>query len=731
MKSKQKFGWFAGIYAVSGALIIIIVAIFLWQQLSPPEKQLLGNLFSQYSLFILTAGFLLFAGFGVLIEWVFRGYIIPISSLSEEVELIYSANPSHRITIEGSRDVKHLMDQINTGAERYETLKNNVSKQINSAMAESEKEKNILAAIMAELPEAVLICNREGQVILYNTQAKRFFNEQIVQIDKAGNSTANGDPAFTFEEKRFLGIGRSIFELIDKHVIRHALDEMHKRLHRHDAEVVSSFVLTAKGNRLLRAETVPILTTRRKFSGFIIIFHDITQALRTESRTEFLLHSFQDRIRRSAASIKSAIGIMQEYPEMDPVRYERLTKIIQNESTALVHVIQREAGEAFHQDRKQWPLVPVSASDLVEAFRKKATNVLNVALTLEKGKGNEWIRVDSYSMVLILLFLIDRIIKIIGAVEFFCSFSTSDSFVHIDISWEGQALKLEQMRTWENQELHIGKEGLPLYLKEVLDHHEAEIWPYCDRETKIRSCLRLYLPAYKSYPQDTARQVTVLPEDRPEFYNFDLFHQPGQHPDLDDCLLADLPFTVFDTETTGLNPGVDRIISIGAVRIVKLRMLKEERFDALVNPERDIPAETTKIHGIKTDMVRFKPGIDKVLPMFHQFVTDTILVAHNAAFDMRMLQTCEAQTGIKFINPVLDTLLLSDVIHPEHKSHNLSDIAGRLGVEVLGRHTAIGDATTTAILFLKMIPLLGNIGIYTLKEARDASQKSYYARFKF
>jgi DNA polymerase-3 subunit epsilon len=167
------------------------------------------------------------------------------------------------------------------------------------------------------------------------------------------------------------------------------------------------------------------------------------------------------------------------------------------------------------------------------------------------------------------------------------------------------------------------------------------------------------------------------------------------------------------------------------VRIVKLQMLSGERFDQLVNPGRDIPAETTKIHGINAEMVRSKPGIEEILPMFDQFVADTILVAHNAAFDMRMLQTYEAQTKIKFSNPVLDTLLLSAVIHSAHDNHNLKDIARRLGVDVLGRHTAIGDATTTAMIFLKMIPLLGNMGIYTLKEAREASQKTYFARMKF
>ena len=110
---------------------------------------------------------------------------------------------------------------------------------------------------------------------------------------------------------------------------------------------------------------------------------------------------------------------------------------------------------------------------------------------------------------------------------------------------------------------------------------------------------------------------------------------------------------------------------------------------------------------------------------------ETILVAHNAAFDMRMLELKESQTGIKFINPVLDTLLLAAVVHPAQENQNLEAIARRLGISIVGRHTALGDALATAEVFLKFIPLLAQQGIHTLKEARVASQKTMYARLKY
>jgi DNA polymerase-3 subunit epsilon len=130
-------------------------------------------------------------------------------------------------------------------------------------------------------------------------------------------------------------------------------------------------------------------------------------------------------------------------------------------------------------------------------------------------------------------------------------------------------------------------------------------------------------------------------------------------------------------------------------------------------------------------MVQGQPRIGQVLPTFHAYAHDTVLVAHNAAFDMKFLQLKEASTGLRFDQPVLDTLLLSAVIHPNQASHRLEAIAERMNITVLGRHTALGDAMVTAEVFLRMVPLLAEMGIHTLGQAREAAQKTYYARLKY
>uniref|UniRef100_UPI0035597B60 3'-5' exonuclease n=1 Tax=Piscinibacter sp. TaxID=1903157 RepID=UPI0035597B60 len=171
----------------------------------------------------------------------------------------------------------------------------------------------------------------------------------------------------------------------------------------------------------------------------------------------------------------------------------------------------------------------------------------------------------------------------------------------------------------------------------------------------------------------------------------------------------------------------------GAVRIVNGRLLKQECFDQLVNPRRAVRKEAQQVHGISAQMLADQPGIEQVLPVFHRFAEDTVLVAHNAAFDMRFLQLKEAQTGVRFVQPVLDTLLLSALAHPGHPDaeHQLERIAARLGVNVIGRHTALGDAIVTGEVFLKLVPLLAERGIRTLKQAREASRKTMYAKVDY
>ena len=278
--------------------------------------------------------------------------------------------------------------------------------------------------------------------------------------------------------------------------------------------------------------------------------------------------------------------------------------------------------------------------------------------------------------------------------------------------------------------MRVGDGGGTASVRDVMERHSGALWVETDTAAG-EAFFRLLLPAIESADSADAAAL-VRTESRPEYYDFDLFRSSAATQALDDVPLSALAYTVFDTETTGLNPTEgDEIIQIGATRIVNGKLLRHESFEQLVNPRRSIPREGIPIHGITPEMVADQPDITQVLPAFHAFARDTVLVAHNAAFDMRFLQLKERATGVVFDHPVLDTLLLSAVVHPAQPSHRLEEIAARFGIPVIGRHTALGDALVTAEVFLRLIPLLAEQGIHTLGQARRASERTYYARLTY
>ena len=293
-------------------------------------------------------------------------------------------------------------------------------------------------------------------------------------------------------------------------------------------------------------------------------------------------------------------------------------------------------------------------------------------------------------------------------------------------------MSTETVMSWESEPMRFGADVSPLSVRDVMQRHGGEFWFERDR-VRHQAFFRCLLPLAESAGDaEQLNAVAVRHDSRPEYYDFDLFRASESQRALDERRLVELSYTVFDTETTGLEPAAgDQIIQIGAARLVNGKLLRQEAFEQLVDPQRDLPAAGIAIHGIQPEMVIGQPTIDRVLPSFHAYVGDTVLVAHNAAFDMRFLQLAEGRSGVVFDHPVLDTLLLSAVVHPNQESHRLEAIAERFGITVIGRHTALGDAIVTAEVFLKLIPLLAAMGIHTLGQAREAAQRTYYARLRY
>jgi DNA polymerase-3 subunit epsilon len=408
----------------------------------------------------------------------------------------------------------------------------------------------------------------------------------------------------------------------------------------------------------------------------------------------------------------------------------RFRTVVRDEVQAMSQRLDQTATEFADSLKARWPLEEMLGADLIAAAQRRIETRVGLPTKLEEIDESLWIKVDSFSLIQAITYLASRLSDEFEVREVRFRLSAAGRLVHLDLIWSGQAMSTETVMSWELEPMRIEDESSPLAVRDVIDRHDGEMW--LEREkVRHRAFFRILLPA--ATPQEQAEADTYLRgESRPEYYDFDLFAWSEKSHALDDRLLSELTYTVFDTETTGLNPSQgDEIIQIGATRILNGKLLRSESFEQLVDPECPLAPESARIHGITAEMLRGQPTIDKVLPAFHAFAADTVLIAHNAAFDMRFLQLKEAQTGLSFDQPVIDTLLLSAVIHPNQESHRLEAIAERLGLTIVGRHTALGDAIVTAEVFLKLVPLLAEKGIRTLRQAREAAEQSYYARIKY
>ncbi len=186
-------------------------------------------------------------------------------------------------------------------------------------------------------------------------------------------------------------------------------------------------------------------------------------------------------------------------------------------------------------------------------------------------------------------------------------------------------------------------------------------------------------------------------------------HKILQNPYKKDLKELHGKYTVFDIETTGFSRFNEAIIEIGAVKIVNGNKVGE--FSEFVNPKRLIPERITKLTSITDAMVMSAPSIEEVLPSFLEFSKDTILVAHNADFDIGFIKENAYRQGLDFQDISIDSLGLARMLHPEYKNHKLDTICKNLGVPAFHHHRAIDDAKATAYAFEKLMGEFEELGI--------------------
>jgi DNA polymerase-3 subunit epsilon len=713
MHERARFALRAGVLFLGGIGVPAATAAALLAALSPEERQLVLEILSRRFALLVFGAFALLALSLALARWLQGAYIDPARALAARVRATLSVDDGVRIASDGAPELAQLATAIDRLVDDRRRLRQNLDARVRESQVRLEEERNRLAALMSELSEGVMVSNAEGRVLLYNARARLLF---------AGEESAA--PAAP------VGLGRSVFTLIGREQFAHAREKLERALERGDAAPVTSFVAPAGAGRIARFNAAPYRGADAGVAGIVFTFSDVTAMIERESRRLAILQGLAAGIRAPAANIRAAAESLARYPEMEAERRRRFMEILTTESETLsrsIHDALNAYGEAL---KAGLALEEMRAADLLAVARRAIGAMQGLTTVLDAVDEELWLNVDSFALVQSFCHLARKLRDDYGVRTLHLAARARGALAELDLAWDGAIVAHDALALWEGEPMGAGAERTPLTVRDVLERHGGEAWLQAEGPAGQRvASVRFLLPATEpSAPRASA------PEDlpgRPEYYDFDLFAQRAS-ADLKANRLADIAYTVFDTETTGLEPSAgDEIISIGAVRIVNGRLLKNELFECLVDPRRPLDPASARIHGIDAGALAGQPVIEQVLPAFHRFCEDTVLVAHNAAFDMRFLELKESAAGVRFAQPVLDTLLLSAVVSPELEDHRLEAIAERLGVPLIGRHTAVGDALVAAEVFLRLLKLLAGQGIETLGQALEASRQTYYARLQY
>lgn len=615
-----------------------------------------------------------------------------------------------RIPVARYGDLAPVAKAVNELSDKLAAARRDTARIVAESTAKAEEQKTRLAAVLRDLHEGVLVCNLKHQILLYNQTA-------LDILHLAGD----------------LGLGRSLLHFVVAEPVIHTLERLTLRVREgrhvnHEHGTTAQFVGATTDGRILLAGRMsailqdppegsdePPAITGPRITGYVITLSDATSELAALGQRDALLREATEGFCAPIANLRAVLETLDDTPELGPEERAAFQAALMESSNTLSERLAHVTGEYRSVVTGSWPMSDIHSTNLINLIRHRVGPDAQYGVTLTGLP--QWVHGDSYSLVILFGYLIEYVYALTGVPAYDLSVEAEGNWVYLDITWHGPSVPSGIVDSWLDHPLPDALGGLTV--GDVLQHHKSTMWSEPVKgpgsENELLSRLRVPLPpALKPPSAHTAARGAA----RPEFFDFNLLHQPLATSELGRTLLDQLHYVVFDTETTGLSPSTgDEIIQIAAVRVVGGRILTGETFNTLVNPKRSIPAESIPFHGITDAMVADKPTIDKVLPQFRNFVSGAVLIAHNAAFDLKFLKMKERASGVRFDSPVLDTMLLSRMLLGEGGDHTLDGIAERLGIEVVDRHTALGDSLVTAAVFLRMVEMLKERDVRTLDDA--------------
>ncbi len=676
------------LFALAGVAIVVLIAVAVLAENAAGES---APAVRDALLPLIGIGIFVVLGLATLLWGLLRGGLFkPVAALGRDIRTLLQAKRVDRsLRMPESHLLGDLPEAVSLLADELRGSRREVVRAMATATARVEQEKGWLEHVLLELiPNGVVVCNLEHRILLYNRSAATLFRDS---------------PA--------LGLGRSMLDLVTREPLNHALQSLELKLKSGRRYSVAPFVCATKDrSRMLHSRMALVQDPVRGATGYALILEDISARLEGRNTRAQIHRGLTRDLRGPLASLRAAAETLASETDMSNEDRRSFERIIAAESDRLSEQVETLAEVADELIEHEWPMAEIHSTDLISCTASHLEHAEGIAL--RAGGEPAWLTGDSHLLMATLFELSKGIAAREGASEVTVKAGKQRQRGFLELEWRGKPVSESLLEEWMARPLALAPDTTG---KDALERHGSVPW---SRASADDTAL-LHIPLQSAAAPEGAADGMA---EHPELYDFDLMYAQSFTGDLGDRRLADVAYVVFDTETTGLRPAAgDEIISIAGVRVTQGRVLEGEAFECLVNPGRPIPKDSIRFHGITEDMVRDKAPITAELPRFREFTGDAVLVAHNAAFDMKFIKLRESECGVEFDNPVIDTLLLSLLVDGPDEDHTLDGICERLNVRIVDRHSALGDAMATAHVLVHLLERLAARGIHTFSDVMTAT----------
>jgi DNA polymerase-3 subunit epsilon len=368
----------------------------------------------------------------LLLRGLFQQYVTGLLRMAETLRLMLGANRNFRVAPEGPPEVRELARAANDLAQQRDELLNDVDAQIRLAKATVEEEKNRLAALMSELAMGVVVCNLDGRILLYNSRARL----QFKALAQGPTSMSGG---------ALIGLGRSIFSILERGQITHSLENIQHRLRKGSAEPTANFItstrtgpccaprwhpcsappsglkqraspptpLPGRGAMIVGGQAAPVqqiagaasTETELHVTGYVLTIENITRNFEREAERDQALQTLTDGNRAALGNIRAAVETLIDSPDMEADYRERFTRVIADEASTMSQRLETTMSRFADSLKTRWPLEDVLAIDILAAAARRIEDKLKLPIKNEEQDASLWMRVDSFALIQAITFL--------------------------------------------------------------------------------------------------------------------------------------------------------------------------------------------------------------------------------------------------------------------------------------------------------------------------------------